>query len=290
MDQGPGVSPAVRKESGLIKLALFGWPIKSSLSPAIHRLFAGQFGLEIEYQRFETGTDGFPGKLDDFRHAGGIGCNVTLPLKEDAWRLAGGATTQANQAQAANTLVFQPASGWFAHNTDGAGLMADLTVNHAFELSGQRILIIGAGGAAAGILGDLLAGGTREIVLLNRSEDRARALAERFSTVGKITVVRWQDLPALGSFKLVINATSLGHHGEAPALTKSVFASGALCYDLNYHAASRSLRKLCEDMGQDYIDGLGMLVEQAAKSFNIWTGYKPDSRVVIRTVGQAAQP
>ena len=271
MDQG----------SGLIKLALFGSPVKASLSPRIHTLFAAQFGFEIEFQSIETQAKDFPDRLEGFRLAGGIGCNVTLPLKQDAWQLATDSSAQVSQAQAANTLVYQPASGWFAHNTDGAGLVADLTGNHGIELAGQRLLILGAGGAAAGILGSLLAATPREITLVNRDLHRARALVQRFSSLGNVSIASWQDLPAQGSFNLVINATSLGHQGQAPQLTAALFAPGASCYDLNYCKAGQPLRKRCEEMQQPYIDGLGMLVEQAAKSFRIWTGEQPHSRVVI---------
>jgi len=275
MDQGPGIRPE------LIKLALFGSPIKASLSPRIHKLFAAQFGFEIEFQSIETQAKDFPGRLEEFRLAGGIGCNVTLPLKRDAWRLATDSSAQVSQAQAANTLVYQPASGWFAHNTDGTGLVADLTGNHGIELAGQRLLILGAGGAAAGILGDLLAGDPQEVMLVNRNLERARVLAGRFAHAGRLSVAGWLALAKQGSFNLIINATSLGHHGQAPLLVPSVFAPGAVCYDLNYSNAGLPLKKLCEQMNRPYIDGMGMLVEQAAKGYRIWTGKQPDSRVVI---------
>lgn len=264
----------------MIRLALFGSPIKASLSPRIHGLFAEQFGLEMEFQSIETTAEGFPGELEKFRLAGGVGCNVTLPLKRDAWQLATDSSTEVSQAQAANTLVLKGA-GWFAHNTDGAGLVADLTGNHGVELAGQRILILGAGGAAAGILGNVLACEPREIMLVNRNLERAGVLAERFSSIGVVNVTSWQDLPGQVSFNLIINATSLGHQGQAPALTPILFAPAAICYDLNYFKASEPLQARCEEMHQSYIDGLGMLVEQAAKSFRIWTGKKPNSRVVI---------
>jgi len=264
----------------LIRLALFGRPIKSSLSPFIHRMFADQFGLTIDYQSIETGSEGFPGALEVFRLAGGIGCNVTLPLKRDAWQLAAASSPQVIQAQAANTLVAQP-SGWFAHNTDGTGLVADLNTNHAIDFSGKRVLILGAGGATAGILDKLFAGTPWEIVLVNRNLERAGALSEQFRAKGELTVVSWAGLSMQGSFDLVINATSLGHQGQVPPLQQSIFAPGAVCYDLNYYKASEPLKRWCEAMGQRYIDGLGMLVEQAAESFSIWTGKRPDSRAVI---------
>lgn len=264
----------------LIKLALFGQPVKTSLSPAIHCMFAEQFGLDIDYRLIEPGDGDFPQALEAFRQSGGVGCNVTLPFKRDAWQLAAGSSAEASQAQAANTLVRQ-SKGWFAHTTDGAGLIADLTVNHGLDIGGQRVLILGAGGAAAGIIGSLLAENPRQIVLVNRNQERAVNLMERFDSSGRISVTSWSDLAGQGAFNLVINATSLGHHGEAPPLDTSNFAEGSICYDMNYFKASLPLKRYCEDIHQPYIDGLGMLVEQAAKSFFIWTSSSPETRVVI---------
>ena len=265
----------------LTKLALFGKPIKSSLSPSIHRMFADQFDLNISYELKETDAEGFPAALKDFHLGGGVGCNVTLPLKHEAWLLAGRSSKQANQAQAANTLVYEAPSGWMAHTTDGEGLVTDLIVNHGIGLAGKRLLILGAGGAAASVLGSLVEGGPASVTLVNRDVVRARALAERFGAGHGISVINWERLQLESGFDLVINATSLGHKGQVPALKSSLFAPGSVCYDLNYHKASEPLKQCCEDMNQPYIDGLGMLVEQAAASFKIWTGKKPDSRVVI---------
>ena len=276
----------------LIRLALFGQPVKSSLSPAIHRMFAGQFGLDIEYRLIEPETGDFPRALQEFRATGGVGCNVTLPFKRDAWQQAAGSSAEASQAQAANTLVLQP-SGWFAHTTDGAGLMADLTENHGMDIKDRRVLILGAGGAAAGVLGSLLTQEPAQVLLVNRDLDRARALMERFEAGNNVSITSWTDLSLKGVFDLVINATSLGHLGKAPPLAASVFSPGALCYDMNYFKASLPLRNLCADINQPYLDGLGMLVEQAAKSFLIWTAKRPRTRVVIdacRDEGFQAKP
>jgi shikimate dehydrogenase len=229
----------------LIRLALFGQPVKSSLSPAIHRRFAEHFGLTIEYRLIEPGVGGFPddfpGALEAFRLAGGVGCNVTLPFKRQAWQLATESSAEVSQAQAANTLVYRASSGWIAYTTDGAGLIADLTENHHLDLLDQRILILGAGGAAAGILGSLLAQQPREIVVVNRNLERAVALSQRFESPGRGSATSWADLALQGSFDLVINATSLGHHGQAPELIPSLFSPGAVCYDLNYNRASLSI-------------------------------------------------
>lgn len=266
----------------LIKLALFGRPVKSSLSPAIHRMFAAQLNLDIEYRLIEPAEGDFPQALEDFRQTGGVGCNVTLPFKRDAWQLAAASSDEASQAQAANTLVRRP-EGWFAHTTDGAGLVSDLVENHGIDISGQRVLVMGAGGATAGILGRLLAQKPGQIVLVNRNQERARNLSERFDSAGAIPVTSWSDLPGQGAFDLVINATSLGHQGEAPPIAASSFADNGLCYDLNYFKAGLPLKKYCEEIQRPYIDGLGMLVEQAAKSFSIWTAKTPETSVVIET-------
>ena len=167
--------------------------------------------------------------LQAFRLAGGIGCNITLPLKREAWQIAVGATAQVKRAQAANTLIYEPPSGWFAHTTDGAGLLADLSGNHGLVLAGKWLLILGAGGAAAGVLGTLLACGPAGVVLVNRNQERGRDLAQRFDTQASLDVIGWEALSALGWFRnLVINATSLGHEGLAPPLVSAVFAPGAM--------------------------------------------------------------
>ena len=268
----------------LIKLALFGQPVKTSLSPVIHQMFARQFGLDIEYRLIEPAIPDFPEALEDFRRSGGAGCNITLPFKRAAWQLAAQASAGATRAQAANTLVRQP-GGWFAHTTDGAGLMSDLLENHGIGIAHQRVLVLGAGGAAAGILGNLLEQKPESVVLVNRNLDRAGALAERYSSLGNVTISSWSDLSSKGEFDLVINATSLGHHGKAPSLPASTFAAGSICYDMNYFKASLPLRSWCESTAVTYFDGLGMLVGQAAKSFAIWTGKQPNTRDVIAAVG-----
>lgn len=263
----------------LIRLALFGQPVASSLSPTIHRLFAEQLGLAIEYRAIEAGPGELAGALEAFRREGGSGCNVTLPLKGEAWRLAADSSKRVGQARAANTLVYQ-SPGWFAHNTDGAGLMADLE-HHSIAVAGQRLVVLGAGGAAAGILSSLLEADPAQLAIVNRNKGRAHALADRCTDHLDIDVRDWAGLAGAGQFDLVINATSLGHQQQAPPLVATLFAPDAVCYDLNYGHAAAPLRDWCEAAGRRYVDGLGMLVEQAAESFAVWTGKRPDSRTVI---------
>lgn len=278
--------------SDSIKLALFGTPIQTSLSPFIHGRFARQAGLDIDYRLIDTKPEHFPERLEAFRSAGGAGCNITMPLKRLAWQLSAQASKHVIEAQAANTLIQQAAGGWMAYTTDGIGLLTDLKENHGLSLNGQRILLLGAGGAAAGILGNLLDENPHAIVVVNRNIERARAMLRQFRNSSSCAVVGWDqlthlpafDLPSsnLPSFNLIINATSQGHGGEPPALTASLFAPRALCYDLNYFKAALPLKRLCEQLGERYSDGLGMLVEQAARSFYLWTGFEPETRSVIK--------
>lgn len=269
------------EEQELTRLALFGKPVSQSVSPVVHGLFGKQLGVAVDYRAIETDARDFPDALEAFRRAGGLGCNITLPLKRDAWRMAAESSKSAELAQAANTLVHKPPAGWSAHNTDGTGLVTDLVANHGVRIAGSRVLILGAGGAVAGVLGSLLEQSPREVVLVNRSPGRAAGLVRRFRQAGVLSHAGWQDLPGMGEFDLLLNATSLGHRGEVPPLPSGCFAEQAICYDLNYGKAATPLRKYCEDMGKPYIDGLGMLVEQAASSFFIWTGKQPASAEVI---------
>jgi shikimate dehydrogenase len=267
----------------LISLALFGQPIATSLSPDIHRRFAGQLGLDVEYRAIEAGVAGFPHVLEQFRRAGGVGCNVTLPLKALAWELAVERSAAAEAARAANTLVRRP-GGWYAHNTDGIGFITDLVVNHGIDPAGKSVAVLGAGGAVAGILGALLEAGPACVVLVNRNLERARALAARFGGGQGIDVCGWDSLDDAGRFDLVINATSLGHAGEVPPIEASMFGQEGVCYDLNYGHAAVPLRDWCEAAKRRYVDGLGMLVEQAAESFAAWTGKHPDGGAVIESL------
>lgn len=276
MDQGPA----------LIKLAVFGQPVAQSLSPRIHRLFAEQFDLDIEYTAIEATHESFGPLVGELARGGGRGCNVTVPFKNAAWQLATVASEDANRAEAANTLVFT-ASDWFADNTDGGGLVDDLALNHGIELAGKRVCLLGAGGASGGVLASLLRQKPMDITVANRTLARAESLAERHADLGQVTASGLDALAEAGPFDLVINATSLGHGGEAPDLPQRLFRDGGFCYDMNYGTASRPLRSQCEALGVNYTDGLGMLVSQAARSFQIWTGRKPDTPPVLRALSAA---
>lgn len=264
----------------LIRLAVFGQPVSRSLSPRIHGLFAEQFGLDIDYRAIEATSESFGPAVGELVREGGRGCNITVPFKGDAWRLATLCSERATRAEAANTLVFTSGE-WFADNTDGGGLVGDLQDNLGLGLAGARICLLGAGGAAGGVLAALLQASPESLVIANRTETKAAELVDRHSDLGP---VQSEALDALGKqrpFDLLINATSLGHRNEAPAIESSWFRPGGLCYDMNYGRAAEPLRARCAEMQINYSDGLGMLVGQAALSFRLWTGKNPDQGPVL---------
>lgn len=262
----------------MIRLAVFGSPVSQSRSPEIHHSFARQFDLEIDYRAIEANSETFPRLLAEFVSSGGRGCNVTVPLKHEAWKLAHKSSESTRRAQAANTLLFENRNEWFADNTDGRGLVRDLISNLNHRLSGSRVCILGAGGAVAGILGELLAQDPDCLIIANRTLDRAEQLVEQWrKQFAGIKTIPLTDLHVQPPFDLVINATSLGHDGKHLNLPSSMFQPGSLCYDLNYGAFAEPLRRNCLEANIRYQDGFGMLVEQAALSFKLWTGKMPDT-------------
>ncbi|MEE8343340.1 MAG: shikimate dehydrogenase [Gammaproteobacteria bacterium] len=263
----------------MIRLAVFGSPISHSRSPEIHRAFARQCALKVDYRAIEARPETFPRLLEELAARGGRGCNVTVPLKHEAWKLAQKSSDSTRRARAANTLLFRTEKDWFADNTDGRGLVRDLVSNLDHPLSGSRVCIIGAGGAVAGILGDLLAQSPASIVIANRTLQRATQLHAQFAGFEAIPLA---DLHLQDPFDLVINATSLGHDGNHPGLPPSMFHPDGLCYDLNYGAAAEPLRNFCLEAKIRYQDGWGMLVEQAALSFELWTGRMPATEPVLK--------
>jgi shikimate dehydrogenase len=265
----------------VIRLAVFGSPVSQSLSPDIHRQFAGQCDLLIDYRAIECPLSEFPEMLAQFAAAGGNGCNVTVPLKELAYELADEASPLAKIAQAANTLRLGPGDHSHADNTDGPGLVADLMLDQDLDLSASRICMLGAGGAAAGVLASLLDAQPAKLVVANRAAARARELVTRHQHLGPVSATALSDLSQYGSFDLVINATALGHQGRAPEIPDGLLTPDGLCYDMNYAEAALPLREHCRITGIRYRDGLGMLVAQAALSFELWTGERPETRPVL---------
>lgn len=261
-----------------LSLGLFGHPVAQSYSPRIHKNFAAQCGLELDYQVFDVDLKGFADALEFFRLDGGSGCNITVPLKKRAFELAGQCSQAATDAQAVNTLEVCTDGSWQGENTDGRGLINDLRDNLGLQLNQRRICLLGAGGAANGVLGALLESNPEIVVLANRSLDKATELANRFSHKGNTAACGLSALESLDSVDIVINATSVGHEGKALKIPAGLFKPGASCYDMNYGAASIPLQRHCDELEITYIDGLGMLLEQAACAFECWTGIRPSTK------------
>ena len=259
------------------RYAVIGNPVAHSKSPWIHGEFARATRQDIEYVRIEAPLDGFERTVADFRRSRGRGANVTLPFKEAACRYSTELSAGARLAGAVNTLAFGPA-GVRGENTDGSGLVRDLTENLAVPVRGQSILVLGAGGAARGILGPLAESGAAQILVANRTVAKAVELAQRVALPG-VRACGYDELGAR-AFDLVINATSTGLSGDAPGIPPGVFRKGALAYELVYGRDTAFLA-MARAQGARISDGIGMLVEQAADSFRLWRGVRPATAAVI---------
>lgn len=261
------------------RYVVMGNPVAHSLSPTIHALFAYQAGELIEYSRLFVDLGRFAETARAFFDAGGRGANVTLPFKVDAFEFADTRTARASLAGAANFLRASP-EGIHADNTDGAGLIADLARNLRFELGGKSIVVIGAGGAARGVIAPLLEQHPARLVIANRTPERARELCARFEALGPVEACGLDALGA-GAFDLVINATSTSTRGEKLALPAELFHRGMLAYDMAYGPAAQPFIAGARTRGATASDGLGMLVEQAAESFALWRGKRPETGPVL---------
>ena len=266
--------------------AVAGHPIAHSRSPFIHRLFAEQTGEVLRYSAMDIPAEDFHKSVTHFRRGGGRGLNLTLPLKELARDYADVRSERVEKAGAANTLEFNRDGRVYAENTDGLGLIRDLTVNLGVKLAGQRVLLIGAGGAARGVLSPLLDEGPEQVVIANRTRARAEQLCGEFSHRQSLASIAFESINQ-GRFQVVINATSASLQGQTLPIGEQTFASGACCYDMLYshqptvflqHAGQFGDLRLC--------DGRGMLVEQAAESFLIWRGVRPQTGPVIAALGK----
>jgi shikimate dehydrogenase len=263
------------------RYAVFGYPIKHSKSPRIHKIFAEQTGQSLEYTAQEVPAGQFSSAVAAFFANGGKGLNCTIPLKELAWAYADVKTERAQLSKAVNTLALQADGLILGDNTDGVGLVTDLMANHAITLVGSRILILGAGGASRGIIAPILEQSVHSIVIANRTVDKAINLAGEFHHKGSITGCGFNDLKNQ-QFDLIINATSTSLSGQLPALPENLPAKYGVCYDLAYsNEPTVFVRWGLENHALMSLDGLGMLVEQAAEAFFIWRGIRPKTRPVI---------
>ncbi|RLQ22093.1 shikimate dehydrogenase [Seongchinamella sediminis] len=268
------------------KYAVFGNPIKQSRSPVIHAAFARQCGEAMQYRAVRVDTDKFARAADRFFAGGGRGLNVTVPFKQDAFRYAGRLSERARRAGAVNTLKLAEDGVVEGDNTDGIGLVRDMVANLGWVVQGQRVLIVGAGGAVRGVLEPLLRERPRELLVVNRTAEKAAQLAAEFADLGSI---EGGGIELIGErqFDLVINASSAGLSGEMPALPSTLLTERSCCYDMIYGAEPTPfMRWAAHHAAWAVADGLGMLVEQAAQSFYIWRGQRPETRPVIHQVRQ----
>ncbi len=266
------------------RLALFGRPVKHSLSPQIHADFARQHGLAVEYRLIESTHESLAEDIQRFFANGGHGANVTVPFKGEAAALVDELSGTADVTQTVNTLSQSTKGGIFGHNTDGPGLIRDFRQRHAQKIHRQRILVIGAGGAAHGILPSLLAESPEQVTVANRSAASLEFLSGIFpfiDTAGLDTLSR------LGPYDVVINATSLGHQQRSVSVHPKLFRGDSLAYDLNYGVSAEPFLYACRAAGARRLaDGLGMLVEQAALSFALWFGLNVETESVYQRLQQ----
>jgi shikimate dehydrogenase len=259
---------------------VFGNPIGHSKSPLIHRLFAEQTGQQLDYSTLLAPLEDFIGSAQAFFEQG-LGANITVPFKEQAFRLADSLTERAQRAGAVNTLRKGTDGRLLGDNTDGAGLVRDLTVNAGFSLLGKRILLLGAGGAVRGALEPLLAEKPLALVIANRTVEKAELLAHQFADLGPVSAAgfSWLAEPV----DLIINATSASLAGELPPISPSLIQPGhTVCYDMMYGKEPTPFCRWATEHGAAHVlDGLGMLAEQAAEAFYLWRGVRPDTAPVL---------
>jgi len=263
------------------RYAVFGHPISHSKSPRIHSLFAEQTSQNLFYEAQDVPADQFQSCADRFFIDGGKGLNCTVPLKELAWRYAARLTDRARLSKAVNTLAKQADGTILGDNTDGIGLVNDLTINHDIVLSNQRILILGAGGATRGIMAPLLSHQPDRITIANRTPEKAEAIAAEFQHLGDVTASDYLSLSEQ-QFDLIINATSASLSDQLPPIHDRLLAENGCCYDLAYgNQPTAFVRWGRARHARLSVDGLGMLVEQAAEAFYLWRGVRPDTSPII---------
>jgi shikimate dehydrogenase len=263
------------------KYGVFGNPIGHSKSPLIQTAFARQTGEDLAYRAILAPIDGFADAVAAFIAEGGKGANVTLPFKQEAYRLATRLTPRGAQANAVNTLVFKDHEV-IGDNTDGVGLLRDITINLNTPIRGQRVLLLGAGGAARGVVGPLLGEHPRALTVANRALARARSLAEHFAAIGPVDGCAYDAL-AGRVFDIVIDATSASLSGTMPTLPTGIFAPGSLAYQMMYGLGDTPFSVFAREQGAGMVpEGLGMLLEQAAESFFVWRGVRPDCQPVAQ--------
>lgn len=270
------------------RYGVMGYPVSHSRSPVIHRLFALQTGQSLQYELLQVSPEKLDTAVRQFQRTGGKGLNITVPHKSAVAELVDHLSERARIAVAVNTLTFRNGE-IHGDNTDGIGLLRDLVVNLGVELEGARILILGAGGATRGIIGPLLEMNPRSLRIANRTLGRATALAEHFKELGPVTACRFNAVPVTEPYDLIINATSAGLHGETPPYPAAAISAATFCYDLSYGLTPTPFSEWARNHGAARsVMGWGMLVEQAAESFHIWRGVRPDTAPVLKQMSISA--
>lgn len=268
------------------RFAVFGHPVAHSLSPRIHAAFSKQTGIALEYTAVDVAPENFAAALKTFAAHGGRGANITLPHKQAAVSLCSELSDRAQHAGAVNTLI-RTDLGWAGDNTDGLGLVRDLTERHHLDLRSRRTLLLGAGGAAHGVAPALLEAGIGDLFIVNRSPEKSDALADLLGQPGRVHSRYWNDLPTLGAFDFIINATSIGREYQSIHLPLPIATARALAVDLSYGEAAIPFLAWARSAGCAHaINGLGMLVEQAAESFLLWHGVRPETDAVYEQLLQ----
>jgi shikimate dehydrogenase len=278
------MSLAMTNSTAPDRYAVVGFPVKHSWSPFIHGMFAKQTGQSIKYSRLEIAPADLDEQVASFFANGGRGLNITVPHKQAACLLTRFRTPRAEIAGAVNTIAAQP-EGLFGDNTDGAGLVTDLTRNLGLALKDTRILLLGAGGAARGVLGPLLGAAPEYLEISNRDGTRATQLAAEFSTLGDVRGCGFDSITSTGHFDLMLNATSASLQETIPPVPPSVIGPTTLCYDMAYGRGDTVFTRWARNAGAGRAEtGWGMLVEQAAESFFLWRGIRPDTQPVLEAV------
>lgn len=269
------------------RYAVFGNPIAHSKSPQIHARFAEQTGQALTYTAEQIEENNFEAAVKRFLQGDGKGLNITVPFKERAWALAQWRSERAELAGAVNTLYRLDDGRIAGDNTDGVGLVRDLADNNGVTLNGARVLVLGAGGAVRGVLQPLLVAGVASILVANRTLARAETLAKLFAADGRVQACGFDQVPA-EAFDLIINGTSASLQGELPPVPAATVGAQTACYDMMYAAEPTPFCRWATELGAArVIDGLGMLVEQAAESFRIWRGVQPQTAPVINALRAA---
>lgn len=264
------------------RYGVMGYPVSHSRSPVIHRLFALQTRQNLQYELLQVPPDKLENAVRQFQSTGGKGLNVTLPHKRSVAELMDNLSDRAETAGAVNTILFDD-DGMTGDNTDGIGLMRDLENNLGLRISGADILILGAGGATRGIVRPLLEAKVGSVMIANRTLAKAEELVNHFSSYGPVYACSFDDVPRTVHYSLVINATSAGVQGKTPPYPERAIATNTVCYDLSYGLNATPFSKWASARGAARsVMGWGMLVEQAAESFFLWRGVRPNTESVLK--------